>query len=76
MTFVVEVDDATIVRAAPIARKFVGQPVENIRRWVRRQGGYREAWLVPSLATDDLAKGGTVDTQHRSEKEDQWHAAQ
>ena len=41
MTVGVEVDDAGIIRqAAPIVRKFIGQPVENLVRWMSRQEGF------------------------------------
>jgi hypothetical protein len=40
MTFEVVVDDREIVvDVAPIARKFVGQPFSNLRRWMAKQGG-------------------------------------
>jgi len=43
MTFFVAVDDRqVIVEAAPIARKFVGQPLEHLERWMARQGGFRK----------------------------------
>lgn len=42
MTFLAELDEqGMVVDAAPIARRFVGQPFGNLRRWLRRQGGYR-----------------------------------
>lgn len=42
MTVVVEERDGIVVDAAPIVRKFIGQPLENLTRWMRQQGGYRE----------------------------------
>lgn len=42
MTVVVEEQGNLVVDAAPIVRKFIGQPLENLTRWMRRQGGYRE----------------------------------
>jgi len=40
MTFEVVVDDREIVvDVAPIARKFLGQPFSNLRRWLGKQGG-------------------------------------
>ena len=42
--FTVQVDtdgNGTIVGAAPIVRKFVGQPVRNLIRWARAMGGLR-----------------------------------
>ncbi len=41
MTFLVTLDDRGIItETAPIGRSFVGQPFDNLRRWLRRQGGY------------------------------------
>lgn len=41
MTFAVKVDGYGIVtEAAPIARKFIGQPAANLGAWMRRQGGF------------------------------------
>jgi hypothetical protein len=41
MTFSVEVEDNVITDAAPIAKRFVGQPFENLYRWMNAQGGLR-----------------------------------
>ncbi len=42
MTICVDVDAAgIIVVAAPIVRKFLGQPATNLGRWLRRQPGFR-----------------------------------
>ena len=46
MTIVVEVKKGRVIDAAPIARKFVGQPIRNLRVWLKRQGGYRECPLI------------------------------
>ena len=35
----VEATDGVITEAAPIVRKFLGQPVGNLLHWARRQGG-------------------------------------
>lgn len=42
--FTVEVEtgqDRRIIKAAPICRKFVGQPLDNLLRWAARFGGLR-----------------------------------
>ena len=39
MTFWVRTHDEVIIDAAPIARRFVGQPFRNLVRWMRRIGG-------------------------------------
>lgn len=36
-----------IVFAPPIAKVFIGQPLDNLRRWMRKQGGYKECRLSP-----------------------------
>ena len=42
MTISVSVDrNETIVDAAPIVRKFIGQPLQNLIRWMGHQGGLR-----------------------------------
>lgn len=42
MTFWARVDArGVVVDSAPIARKFIGQPFENLRGWLARQGGLR-----------------------------------
>lgn len=43
MTVFVEVsEDGVVVQTAPVTRKFVGQPVANLERWMRKQGGFRK----------------------------------
>jgi hypothetical protein len=43
MTILARVDEqGRIAQAPPIARTFVGQPFDNLRAWLARQGGYRE----------------------------------
>ena len=40
MTVMVEVDETErIVRTPPIVRTFIGQPVENLIHWMKKQGG-------------------------------------
>lgn len=46
MTVAVEVNaDLVIVNSPPITRKFVGQPVVNLRNWLMRQPDFRESIL-------------------------------
>ncbi len=45
MTIYVRTDSGTVVHAAPIARKFIGQPYGNLIRWMQKQGGFKEAIL-------------------------------
>jgi len=33
-------DGNKIIDAAPIARKFIGQPLDNLKRWLSAQGGF------------------------------------
>jgi hypothetical protein len=46
MTFVVLVRDGLVHETAPIARRFIGQPPENLGRWLRKQGGFRARRLA------------------------------
>lgn len=41
MTVGVTTESRVIVRASPIVRRFIGQPLENLVRWMRGQGGFR-----------------------------------
>jgi hypothetical protein len=41
MTVVVRVDNGLVVEAPPIVRKFIGQPQENLLRWLSFQPGFR-----------------------------------
>lgn len=46
MTVAVTTDDqGRITEAAPIVRKFVGQPLDNLIRWMEKQGGFRQKVL-------------------------------
>lgn len=45
MTVAVQTLDGVIVNGAPIVRSFRGQPLDDLRRWMRRQGGFRERQL-------------------------------
>lgn len=40
MTVAVRVEGNRIVEAAPIVRRFLGQPPERLGIWMRRQGGF------------------------------------
>lgn len=31
----------TITRTAPIGRKFIGQPLKNLAKWMNKQGGFK-----------------------------------
>jgi hypothetical protein len=33
-------DEGKIVKAAPLVRKFIGQPLANLLRWARSLGGF------------------------------------
>lgn len=38
-------ETGVIVKTAPVVRRFIGQPVENLLRWAARIGGLRvESW--------------------------------
>ena len=41
----VRVVDGVVVEAAPIVRKFVGQPLANLVRWLSRQKGFNQMKL-------------------------------
>ncbi|MHA1839868.1 MAG: hypothetical protein ACTSYO_07955 [Candidatus Ranarchaeia archaeon] len=41
MTVLVETKDRHISKAAPIVRKFIGQPLNNLSNWMRKQGGFK-----------------------------------
>ena len=34
-----------IIDGAPIIKKFSGQPLENLERWMKRQGGFKKEKL-------------------------------
>lgn len=43
MSVFVETDQRDIIiDTANITRKFIGQPINNLRNWLRRQGGFWE----------------------------------
>lgn len=39
------VENHVIVDAAPMVRKFIGQPLGNLLRWAERFGGYKYSTL-------------------------------
>lgn len=41
MTFWAKLERGVVVDAAPIARRFIGQPSKNLGRWLRKQGGFK-----------------------------------
>ena len=42
MTFGIETDGNHIItKTAPIAHKFIGQSVQSLDNWMRKQGGYQ-----------------------------------
>lgn len=41
MTFACLVENDTIIYGAPIIRKFIGQPFNNLLRWMDKQGGLK-----------------------------------
>lgn len=49
MTVKVVVDHrGIIVDAAPIVRKFVGQPFENVCKWMNKRSGMQRVLLTPT----------------------------
>jgi len=41
MTVLVITDEACVITdAAPIVRRFIGQPIDNLVNWMKRQGGF------------------------------------
>ena len=45
MTVYATVKDGIVVECSPIISKFVGQHINNLRNWLKKQGGYREEQL-------------------------------
>lgn len=41
MTFGARVENQVVVEVAPIARVFIGQPMNNLVRWMQKQSGFR-----------------------------------
>lgn len=44
-TILVETEDRVIIKAAPIARKFIGQNLNNLFNWFKKFGGFKYAKL-------------------------------
>jgi len=42
MTVMVGVVNGKIASGPPIVSKFIGQPIENLRKWMQSQGDYKE----------------------------------
>lgn len=42
MTVFVEEEDGIIIDSSPITRKFIGQPLDNLKRWMKKQSGFKE----------------------------------
>jgi hypothetical protein len=42
MTVQVGVVNGKIASAPPIVGKFIGQPIDNLRKWMQTQPGYKE----------------------------------
>ena len=45
MTVLVETYDDIVTNTPAIIGKFKNQPIDNLRNWLRKQGGYREEIL-------------------------------
>lgn len=45
MTVYAKVVQGRVVETSPIINVFLGQPLDNLRRWLRRQGGFRQKEL-------------------------------
>lgn len=53
MTFGVTVENGIIIETAPIARKFIGQPFDNLERWMMRLSHYRKEKLLDRGTPED-----------------------
>jgi hypothetical protein len=42
MTVLVEVKNGKILRCPRAVGKFKGQPLDNLREWMKKQGGFKE----------------------------------
>jgi hypothetical protein len=45
MTVFALVKDKIIIDTSPITKKFIGQPIGNLSRWMQKQGGFKYAKL-------------------------------
>lgn len=45
MTGFAETNNSIIVDTSPIFKRFKGQPIHNLRKWLQKQKGYKEANL-------------------------------
>ncbi len=48
------VADDTVTDAAPIVRKFIGQPVANLERWMRKRSGFRKTLVDGAVFYSDF----------------------
>lgn len=53
-------EDCRIVSAAPIVRRFVGQPLDNLLNWVRKQPGSLRVVSEPAGGALDPGGPGEV----------------
>jgi hypothetical protein len=56
----VQVDDSDVIRwAAPVVRKFLGQPLDQLKTWMKKYGGFNMQVVSsqPGLFGED---GGTT----------------
>lgn len=51
MTVQVNTVDGRIIWGAPIVRRFVGQPLECLKRWMSQHGGLRIEQITPAAHT-------------------------
>lgn len=45
MTVLVGARGNKITSGAPVIRRFIGQPLDNLRAWMRKQGEFQESKL-------------------------------
>lgn len=49
MTVAVDVDEQSIIReAAPVVRRFLGQPLAHLVRWMQQQGEFEMQQVLPA----------------------------
>lgn len=46
MTIACGVNQGVVLWAAPVAHRFIGQPIGNLLGWLQRQGGLRQEALL------------------------------
>lgn len=67
MTVSVQEKKGTITDAAPIVRKFINQPLENLERWMQRHGGFKKAKL--KMAKSKIIHGDCIEEMQKFIKE-------